>query len=220
MTGAGAVRVYRRVVVASTLLFSLLALFVSRRARPPAVATDLDQHIRAYPGQWRFDLASVLRAGGALPVAWLVAIAGAVVLVRVWNRGDLAVLCIAAPVLAGLAGVVIKEVIIPDVSKSAALQGAYGYGFPSVHAAVAAALVAVVVIVVPEITAEVRLRVFWIGGAVALALAVAASNVIEGAHRSLDVVGGGLLGVTATLVAALATAAWNRARDAADEVVQ
>jgi membrane-associated phospholipid phosphatase len=195
-----------RMLATSLVMFAVLSMFVAFRSRPPGIATEFDLRIRAYPGEWRFDLASALRLAGSMPAVVAVSFIGALVLWRRWHRRDLAVLWIAAPLLAGLADVAVKSAIERNVSTNAALQGAYGYGFPSGHAAISAALAAAVVVAVLEMSVRPRVRLLWIGGAVLFALAVALSSVADGAHRSLDVVGGLLLGVAATMGVAFAVA--------------
>lgn len=202
----------RDALVSLVIAFGGLAVFVAFRPLPPAIATKFDQRIRVYPGGWRFDLVSAVRGAGSEPAVIAVALAGALLLWRCWHRGDLAVLCIAAPLLAGLSEVAVKILIERSVSKDASLMGAFGYGFPSGHTASTTALAAVVVIAALELATDPRVRRRWMAGAAVFASAVAVSNVASGAHHGLDVVGGVILGVIAALASALAISAWTRAR--------
>lgn len=199
------------------LVFAALTVFVTQHASQPRVIADIDHRLRAYPGAWRYALATWLRSAGSAPIVAVAALLAGTVVCWVWRRGDLALLCLTAPLLAGLAEVVIKSVVGPGATRSASLQGAFGAGFPSGHTAGIAALAAAVVICTHELSSDRRARRFSLGTAGAVVIAVATSSVVGGAHRSLDVVGGVLLGVAATLAVFLALSI---SRDAARRVMR
>jgi membrane-associated phospholipid phosphatase len=195
--------------------FAGLAVFVAGHPLPPALAhefDEFDEQLRAYPGQERYDLVTTIRAVGAFPVVVTLALMAGVLLWRRWHQMDLAVICMFSPLLAGAVGIAVKQLVERDVSRTAALEGAFGYGFPSGHAVGTAALAAAGMIAVLELSSDPRLRLCSACVALGVVLVEGTSNVVIGAHRSLDVLGGVLLGVAATLTPALCTWSW-AARD-------
>jgi membrane-associated phospholipid phosphatase len=198
----------RRIFAGSltTLLLAFIALtvFVSRRPAPPRLVVHFDQQLRAYPGAPRYVVATWLRAAGSAPVVVGLAVVMAVVIGVVWHRRDLALVCIAAPVLAGATELAIKAVVERGTTHTAALEGAFGAGFPSGHTAGITAVAAAAVLSVLELTRESRAIVLAGGAAAILVSAVASSSIVGGAHRSLDVIGGILLGVAAVLAVFIA----------------
>jgi membrane-associated phospholipid phosphatase len=177
---------------------------VAKRPLPPRVTTEVEIRIRDVPGGWRYDLAAVLRPLGSLPVVVAVSLVGGALLLWYWHRPDLAAVCVVAPLLAGVAEVVLRSQIDRALSRTAALEGAFGYGFPSGHAAGAAALAAIGVLSALELSDRRFVHRCWIVVASLLTSAVAVSSVVGGAHHSLDVVGGVMLGVSAVLAVAIA----------------
>jgi len=185
----------------TTLVFAFAALtvFVAQRPLPPRLVNHFDQRLRAYPGASRYVLATWLRAGGSAPVVVVAALGAALLLGTLWHRRDLALVCVAAPLLAGAAELAIKSIVERGTAHTAALEGAFGAGYPSGHTAGITAVAAAVVLSIFELVRDRRARGAVAGAAVVLVTAVAASNIVAGAHRSLDVVGGVLLGVAAVL---------------------
>jgi membrane-associated phospholipid phosphatase len=142
-----------------------------------------------------------MRALGSAAVVVGVALVVAAALWRARRRPDLAAVCIAAPLLAGVAEAAVRSQIDRPLPLSAKLEGAFGYGFPSGHTAGVVALCAAMVVAVFELSDDRRVRTCGTASAASLVVAVASSSVIGGAHRSLDVVGGLLLGAAAALAA-------------------
>jgi membrane-associated phospholipid phosphatase len=189
-----------RAFVLLSALFTWLGIFVANRPLPPNALVDLDRRLRTARNVEA--LTTVRALGSPLAIVVLGLIAAALVWCW-WHRADLAVLFLVAPLLAGLVQLAVRQQIDRTLPRSAALQGAYGYGFPSGHTAGVAALGAAAVLVVIELPVARRVRSCVIAGASIVVTGVASSNVVLGAHRSLDVVGGVLLGAAAALAAAL-----------------
>jgi membrane-associated phospholipid phosphatase len=186
------------------LVFVALTVYVSKRPGPPRLVEHFDQRVRAYPGASRYALAEWFRAGGSAPAVAAAAVLAALLVGLVWRRRDLALLCIVAPLVAGVTELAIRGVVERGMTHSDELAGAFGAGFPSGHAAGITAVAAAVVISVLEVSRNARAHLVVCGAAVALVAVVAAGSVIGGAHRSLDVVGGVMLGIAATFVVFIA----------------
>jgi membrane-associated phospholipid phosphatase len=184
--------------------FAALTLFVARRPLPPRVTTEVENRLRDVPGGWRYDLASVLRPFGSFPVVVALSLLGGALLLWRWRRPDLAAVFVVAPLLAGLAEVALRSQIDRAVSRTAALEGAFGYGYPSGHVTGTTALAAVAVLGALELSDRRVVRGFWIAVALLLISTVAVSSVVGGAHHSQDVLGGVMLGASATLAVSIA----------------
>jgi undecaprenyl-diphosphatase len=144
-----------------------------------------------------FDRISVLGSTGAVAI-------GAVVLAIFawwwWRSLRLALVCVLGPALAGLGEVVLKEAIGRPRPLTAPLSGESGFGFPSGHAAGATALAVVVVLLAfAAFPRHHPMRPIVVVAAALYAVVIAVSRLVVGAHFSLDVLGGALLGTTATL---------------------
>jgi membrane-associated phospholipid phosphatase len=134
----------------------------------------------------------------------------AVVVWRVFRRSDLAAVCLVAPLVAGIAELALKEAVDPQVSRAGALRGAFGAGFPSGHTASIAALAVGVSISVLHATTDRLIHHAVAAGMASLVIAAATGSVVGGAHRSLDVVGGVLLGAAAALATSVLVAQLDR----------
>ncbi|HEY3673358.1 MAG TPA: phosphatase PAP2 family protein [Acidimicrobiia bacterium] len=181
------------------LTFAALTVYVTQRASQPRLVNHVDQHLRAYPGAWRYALAEWVRSAGSAPVVVAAALMAALVVWWVWRRSDLALLCVAAPLFAGVAELAIKSVVERGATERSALEGAFGAGFPSGHTAGVTAIAAAVVVCTLELARDRRSSWYALAAAGGFVFAVAVGSVVGGAHRSLDVVGGMLLGIAATL---------------------
>jgi undecaprenyl-diphosphatase len=180
------------------LVFAALTVYVSQRPGPPRLVEHFDQQVRAYPGASRYAMAEWFRAAGSTPAVVAAAALAALLIGVVWRRRDLALLCVVAPLVAGVTELAIRGLVERGMTHSAELAGAFGAGFPSGHAAGITAVAAAVVLSALEVSRDARVHLVVGGAAVALVALVAAGSVIGGAHRSLDVVGGVMLGVAAT----------------------
>jgi membrane-associated phospholipid phosphatase len=197
-------RVFAGALATLVLVFVALTVYLTRSPRPPHVASFFDEHVRAYPGSPRYVLAGWSRAVGSPPALVAATVLAAALCALRWRRRDLAVLCVLAPLLAGAAELAVKGIFDRGMTHAAELEGAFGAGFPSGHAAGITALAVAVVLSAFELTRDARVHLAVGGAAVVLVTAVAAGSVVGGAHRSLDVVGGVLLGVAAALAVFIA----------------
>jgi undecaprenyl-diphosphatase len=117
--------------------------------------------------------------------------------VECWIRiGDrrLAIACVVATGLAGLAEVTLKPIVARPRPPRSVLAGESGFGFPSGHATGATALAICAVAVVWAVARTRRARLAVVIAAVLYAVVIGATRIVLGAHHALDVVGGCLLG--------------------------
>jgi len=155
-----------------------------------------------------FQAARVASFVGSGPVVAMLAVVFAAVIL--WQTREL-FLAAAAPVAAATAGVVeviTKQLVQRPRPRTSVLTGASGYSFPSGHTTGFTALVVAVIGVVVLLGLDRRYGLLWRLGAVVVALSVATSRVVLGAHWLTDVIGGLLLGaavgIGVTIIAARA----------------
>jgi undecaprenyl-diphosphatase len=184
--------------------FAALAAYIWSSPHRTAIEGHITDAITSTTkdGAYRlFDAITVVGSTGAVAV-------GAVVLAVFawwwWRSLRLAVVCVLGPALAGVGEIVLKDVIGRPRPSTAALSGESGFGFPSGHASGATALAVVIVLLAfAAFPRRHPLRAVLVVAAVLYTGVIAAARVVVGAHFPLDVLGGALLGTTATLVAIL-----------------
>jgi undecaprenyl-diphosphatase len=183
-------------------LFVLLAIAMAAHPAPTAIEAAIDRLAVASRGSRGFASAkAVSMAGSYLAVA----IGAAVLAVECWIRvGDrrLAIACVVAPGLAGLGEIVFKQIVGRPRPPRSVLVGESGFGFPSGHATGATALAICAVAVLWTVAHTRRSRITVGVGATVYVVVIGTTRVVLGAHHTLDVIGGWLLG-TAIAVAVL-----------------
>jgi membrane-associated phospholipid phosphatase len=186
--------------VAATV-FALLAIAVAMHPVPTGVEAAIDRTFLAPRGSRSFELFRRITVAGSFP---MVAIGAAVLAVECWIRvGDrrLAIACVVAIGLAGFAETVLKPIVARPRPLRGVLAGESGFGFPSGHTTGATALAICAIAVCLRVARTRRGRVAVVIGAVAYILIIGGSRVVLGAHHTLDVVGGWLLGAAVAITA-------------------
>jgi membrane-associated phospholipid phosphatase len=185
--------------------FGALAIFVMLDPTPTGSEATVDRLLQAPQGSAGFALArAVSLMGSAGVVAALTVVLGIVAWMFVRPR-SVAVLCVAAPALAGVGEIVMKAAVGRTRPVTSSLTGESGFSFPSGHTSGAAALAVVGLVVGLMLCSDWRLRRALVGLAFLYAGAVGVSRVVVGAHYALDVVGGWLFGAAVALTALLVT---------------
>jgi len=193
---------------AAILLAGFMALAVLEGHRPSSIDLTAARELGAVNGSVWFQAGRAVSFIGSGPVVAALALVFAAVVL--WRTRQL-FLAAAAPVAAASAGVVeliAKELVRRPRPRTSGLTGESGYSFPSGHTTGFTALVVAAVGVVVLLALDRRYGLLWRLGAGVLALSVAMSRVVLGAHWLTDVVGGLLLGAAVgmgvTIVAARA----------------
>ena len=176
-------------------LFIVLAMFIALHPRPTAFDKTFDRALVAVPGSAAFELLRVLSFTGS---ATVVTVAGLGLAITCWIRARdkrLVAICLVAVGLAGVAEVVMKQIVRRTRPPTRVLTHESGFGFPSGHTTGATALAVVAIVAICALVPRGRGRTIGIACSVAYAALIAISRVVVGAHYATDVVGGVLLGV-------------------------
>jgi len=178
----------------ATILAGFLVLAVLEGHRPSSIDLTAARELGMGKGTDWFQAARVVSFVGSGPVVAVLAVAFAAAIL--WQTREL-FLAAAAPVAAATAGVVevvTKQLVQRPRPRTSVLTGASGYSFPSGHTTGFTALVVAVIGVVVLLGLDRRYGLLWRLGAGVVALSVATSRVVLGAHWLTDVIGGLLLG--------------------------
>ena len=194
--------------IVASVLFGILALFVAVHPAPTGIERVVDDSFRAPRDSTWFTICKVATHAGS---ALVVAVAATVLAVESWKFGRdrrLGLMCVLAPLLTGVAVIVLKPGVGRSRPATAIRTGASGFEFPSGHAAGSAAL-AVCVIAVALTLVPLGARRRWaIALAVAYVLLIGVSRVVVGAHHSADVLGGWLVGGALAMTVYLGLHRW------------
>jgi undecaprenyl-diphosphatase len=184
-------------------LFVLLAIAVAMHPGPTGIEATIDRAVATTRGSNLFEVAKAVTVTGSFLV---VAIGAAVLAVECWIRlGDrrLAIACVVAPGLAGVAEIVLKPIVGRPRPATRVLTGESGYGFPSGHATGAMALAICAVVVLSGLARTRWAHVAIVIGTACYVFLIGASRVVLGAHHTLDVIGGWMLGAAIAVAALL-----------------
>jgi undecaprenyl-diphosphatase len=185
-----------------TMLFVLLAISMAVHPAPTGIEAAIDRAVLAPRGSSSFAIFKAVALAGSVVV---VAIGAAVLAVECWIRiGDhrLAIACVVATGLAGFAETMLKPIVARPRPVTSVSTGESGSGFPSGHTTGATALAICAIAVLWRVARTRRTRIFVVVAAVLYAVIIGVSRLVVGAHHTLDVVGGWLLG-SAVAVAVL-----------------
>ncbi len=193
---------------AAVLLTGFMLLAVQEGHHPSSLDVTAARELGVGKGTAWFQAGKVVSFIGSGPVVAVLGIALAVAIL--WKTGEL-FLAAAVPVAAASAGaveVITKQLVQRPRPPTSILTGASGYSFPSGHTTGFTAFVVAALGVVVLLALDRRYGLLWRLGAGVLALSVATSRVVLGAHWLTDVIGGLLLGAAigmgVTIVAARA----------------
>jgi membrane-associated phospholipid phosphatase len=188
------------VAVVCAVAFAALAVYVWSSPHPTTIEGHINDAITSMHKDTAFrvfDAVSVIGSTGA------VAVGGVTLAVFAWwwwRNLRLALVCVLGPALAGLGEIVIKEAIGRPRPLTASLSGESGFGFPSGHASGATALAVVLVLLAfAAFRRHHPMRPIVVVGVVLYAVVIGVSRLVVGAHFAFDVLGGALLGTTASL---------------------
>jgi len=179
---------------AAILLAGFMVLAALEGHRPSGIDLTAARELGVGKGTNWFEAGRMASFVGSGPVVAVLALAFAAVIL--WQTREL-FLAAAAPVAAASAGVVeviTKQLVQRPRPRTNVLTGASGYSFPSGHTTGFTALVVAVIGVIVILALDGRYGLLWRLGGGLLALAVAMSRVLLGAHWLTDVIGGLLLG--------------------------
>jgi undecaprenyl-diphosphatase len=126
---------------------------------------------------------------------WYVWLVLAAVLLAFRRTRHFGVLAFTAIFLTEAAVVVLKPLLLIPRPSAIWLVSAYGYGFPSGHAATAAAFMAVLVLFARYSKWSPAMKLTTTVLAVSLVVLICLSRIYLGVHSTTDVVGGCLLGI-------------------------
>ncbi|MCU1504686.1 MAG: putative rane protein [Ilumatobacteraceae bacterium] len=189
-------------VAALVLLFVALAAVAWHRVGPMPLDAAIDRGLRQTQDGVGWKLAQAVSFVASGPVVGLLGLlAGAVLFLRRRSMA-LAFAVVAAPALAGVVEVLLKDLVARARPGTAVLTGESGNGFPSGHVSGFTALAVVLLVVwgwygVRRTDTARAVAGALVGVAV---LIVAISRVAVGAHYASDTVGGALLGGAIGLV--------------------
>ncbi len=202
---------------AAIFLTGFMVLASLEGHRPSSIDLTAARELGVGKGTDWFQAGRVISFVGSGPVVAVLALAFAVAIL--WQTREM-FLAAAAPVAAATAGVVeviTKQLVQRPRPRTSVLTGASGYSFPSGHTTGFTALVVAVIGVVILLGLGRRYGLLWRLGAVVVALSVATSRVVLGAHWLTDVIGGLLLGAAVgmgvTIIAARAARVAPRLND-------
>jgi membrane-associated phospholipid phosphatase len=188
------------VVVVCAVAFAVIAVYVWSSPHRTAIEGHINDAITSTHKDAAFR---VFDAVGVIGSAGVVAVAGVVLALFAWwwwRNLRLALVCVLGPALAGLGEIVIKDAIGRPRPSTAPLSGESGFGFPSGHATGATALAVVVVLLAfAAFPARNPMRPIVVVASALYAVVIAVSRLVVGAHFAFDILGGALLGTTATV---------------------
>jgi membrane-associated phospholipid phosphatase len=187
-------------------LFIVLAVAITAHSVPNIVDRSVGGRLLAGSEESRRFEIAVTGSDIGSPAA--VVTAGLLLAAVCWwytRRWRLALLCVAAP---GLAGLLAESLLKPIVARPA--QGtdisSQIFSFPSGHTAGATGLAVAIILVAWIAVPSKGLRNLLIAGAALYALTVGVAQIIIGAHWTTDVIGGLLLGTFVAVAVALGLA--------------
>jgi len=189
-------RALTRATALAAIVFVLLTVALARHPEPTGIESAVDRAFLASRGSRIFGTFKAVTVTGSVLV---VAIGAAVLAVECWIRLRdlrLAVACVVATALAGVAETVVKPIVGRPRPATRVFTGQTGAGFPSGHTTGATALAICAVAVAWSLAGSRRSRVTVGVAATAYVVVIGVSRLVVGAHYSLDVVGGWLLGST------------------------
>jgi membrane-associated phospholipid phosphatase len=195
----------RCTTIALFACFGALAIFVLLDPAPTGIEAAVDRLLRAPQGSAAFALARAVSVIGSAGVVAALTVVLAIIAWMFVRPRSIAVLCVAAPALAGVGEIVMKAAVGRTRPVTSSLTGESGFSFPSGHTSGAAALAVIGLVVGLMLCSGWRLRRGLVGFAFLYAGAVGVSRVVLGAHYALDVVGGWLFGSAVALTALLVT---------------
>ena len=184
-------------------VFLLLAIAIALHPAAWGLEAAVDRGALAVRGSNVFRLSKAVTMAGSMLV---VAIGAAVLAVECWIQvGDrrLAIACVVATGLAGIAETVLKPIVARPRPPTRVLTGESGFGFPSGHTTGATALAICAIAVFSRLAHTRRDRITLEATAVGYLVIIGVSRVVLGAHRGLDVVGGWLLGAAIAITVLL-----------------
>jgi membrane-associated phospholipid phosphatase len=184
-------------------MFLLLAIAIAVHPAPLGLEGAVDRGALAVRGSDDFRLFKAITITGSTLV---VAIGAAGLAVECWIRlGDrrLAIACVVATGLAGIAETVLKPVVARPRPPTRVLTGETGFGFPSGHTTGATALAICAIAVFVRLAHTRRAQLALVIAATGYLVIIGVSRVVLGAHRGLDVVGGWLLGAAIAITVLL-----------------
>jgi membrane-associated phospholipid phosphatase len=181
-------------VLASAIAFLILAVAVALHPQPIRIERGVAGAISAPRDSAWFDVFRIVTTAGSYA---FVATGAAVLAVESWIRTRdlrLAIACVLAPGLAGLAEVVLKPIVGRPRPATSVATGQPRFGFPSGHASGATALGVCAVVAAWTVWSSRRVRAWTLVGFAVYVIVIGVSRVVVGAHYAGDVIGGWLLG--------------------------